>query len=398
MPTASLQQTRMHILILTDRCWDHPDAGGTGVHLTGQIDHWLLWGHCVTVIAGGYVGSTTVEHSPGLTTYRVGSRVSVFPRTLLRGIVGRIPAADVTLEIINGICWMTPLWLKGPRVSLIHHVHRSMYVDEMGEKGRLAALALETLPLRTLYRRSRFLVVSEATKSEVEQTHAIPGSAIDVIYPGVDSEFFQPAAKSQEPTMIFLGRLKAYKRVETLLDVVSAIDGLTLDLVGDGNHGPELKAEVAARGLGDRVRFHGHVDEQTKKALLSRSWLAATASAAEGWSSATLEAAASGTPTVAHPVGGLRESIVDGQTGFHGETLNDLVAATQRLVDDEPLRTRLSVQARARAEVLSWERSARGTLEVLQAAADQGSAVASAVVAPGDTVTASQQTSTDQIQ
>jgi glycosyltransferase involved in cell wall biosynthesis len=132
--------------------------------------------------------------------------------------------------------------------------------------------------------------------------------------------------------------------------------------------------------------------------LLSRSWLAATASAAEGWSSATLEAAASGTPTVAHPVGGLRESIVNGQTGFHGETLNDLVAATQRLVDDEPLRTRLSVQARARAEVLSWERSARGTLEVLQAAADQGSAVAPAVVAPGDTVTASQQTSTDQIQ
>ena len=113
MPTASLQYTRMHILILTDRCWDHPEAGGTGVHLTGQIDHWLLWGHCVTVIAGGYEGSTTVERSPGLTTYRVGSRVSVFPRTVIRGIVGRIPDADVTLEIINGICWMTPIWLKG---------------------------------------------------------------------------------------------------------------------------------------------------------------------------------------------------------------------------------------------------------------------------------------------
>jgi glycosyltransferase involved in cell wall biosynthesis len=249
-----------------------------------------------------------------------------------------------------------------------------------------------------LYRRSRFLVVSEATKGEVERIHAIPGSAIDVVYPGVDSEFFQPAAKSQEPTMIFLGRLKAYKRVETLLDVVSAIDGLTLDLVGDGNHGPELKAEVAARGLGDRVRFHGHVDEQTKKALLSRSWLAATASAAEGWSSATLEAAASGTPTVAHPVGGLRESIVNGQTGFHGETLDELVAATQRLVDDEPLRTRLSVQARARAEVLSWERSARGTLEVLQVAAGQRTAAPPAILDPRDGVAASQQTFTDQSQ
>ncbi len=382
----------MHILILTDRDWDHPDAGGTGVHLTGQIGHWVRWGQSVTVIAGGYEGATTVEHRDRLTVYRVGSRVSVFPRTIIRGIVGRIPKADVTLEIINGICWMTPLWLKGPRVSLIHHVHRSMYVDEMGQKGRLAALALETLPLRTLYRRSHFLVVSEATKGEVERTHAIPSASIDVVYPGVDGEFFQPGPKSELPTMIFLGRLKAYKRVETLLDVVSAIDGLTLDLVGDGDHGPALRAEVAARGLADRVRFHGHVNDEKKKLLLSRSWLAATASAAEGWSSATLEAAASGTPTVAHPVGGLRESIVDGQTGFHGETLGDLVAAAQRLVDDEPLRTRLSVQARARAEVLSWERSARGTLGVLQGAADQGLAAPPADMEPQNAATVGRQT------
>lgn len=380
----------MHILILTDRDWSHPEAGGTGVHLTGQIDHWLQWGHRVTVIAGGYDGARAVERRPNLTIYRVGSRVSVFPKTVLRGIAGRIPPADVTLEVINGICWLTPIWLKGPRVSLIHHVHKSMYVDEMGKKGRLAALALETFPLRTLYRSSRFLVVSEATKAEVERTHTIPSSAIDVVYPGVDSEFFQPGVKSNEPTMVYLGRLKSYKRVETLLDVVSAVNGLTLDLVGDGDHGNALKAAVSARGLDDRVRFHGHVNDETKRALLSRSWLAATASAAEGWSSSTLEAAASGTPTVAHPVGGLRESIVHNETGLHAETLDDLVAAAQRIVDDASLRTRLSVQARARAEVLSWERSARGTLEVLQLAADQDPREPSANVNDLNPLTAAQ--------
>ncbi len=370
----------MHISILTDRDWENPDSGGVGVHLTGQIDHWLRWGHRVTVIAGGFDGAPSVERRPNLTVYRVGSRISVFPRTLLRGLAGRVPSADVTLEIINGICWMTPIWLKGPRVSLIHHVHQSMYVDEMGQFGRVAAQALETIPLRSLYRRSHFLVVSEATKDEVARTHRIPSSAIDVVYPGVDSEFFQPGAKSDQPTMVFLGRLKAYKRVETLFDVVSAVDGLTLDVVGDGDHGPDLKAEVVARGLDDRVRFHGHVNDEAKRALLSRSWLAATASAAEGWSSATLEAAASGTPTVAHPVGGLKESIVDGQTGLHAETLGDFVAAAKRLVDDEPLRTRISVQARARAESLSWALSARRTLDVLKTAADRGARETSAGV------------------
>ncbi len=359
----------MHILILTDRDWDHPQAGGTGAHLTGQISHWLEWGHRVTVIAGGYDGASSREQLGELTIHRVGSRVTVFPHTLLRGLAGRVPRADVTLEIINGICWMTPIWLKGPRVSLIHHVHRSMYVDQMGAKGRVVGFALETLPLRALYRRSRFIVVSEATKREVEETHGIPSSAIDVVYSGVDSEYFQPTAKSDEPTMVFLGRLKAYKCVEALFDVVSAVDGLSLDIVGDGDHGPTLRNEVERRGLGDRVRFHGHVDDQAKRRLLGRSWLAATASAAEGWSLATMEAAACGTPSVAHPRGGLKESIVHGQTGLHAESLADFVAAVTSVISDQELRTRLSVQARSRACVFGWDRSARGTLDVLREAA-----------------------------
>ena len=378
----------MHILILTDRDWGHPEAGGTGVHLTGQVDHWLEWGHEVTVIAGGYPGAPARERDGGLTVYRVGTRISVFPRTLLRGLLDRIPPADVTLEIINGICWMTPLWLRGPRVSLIHHVHKDMYVEEMGRSGRLAGYLLETAPLRTIYRRSRFLVVSEATREEVATSHRVPSSTIDVVYPGVDHNFFKPAAKSDEPTLIFLGRLKAYKRIERLVDVVGAVDGATLDIVGDGDHGGALEAVVRKKNLGTRVRFHGHVDDEAKRGLLARSWVAVTASSAEGWSSATLEAAAAGTPTVAHPVGGLNESIVHNQTGLHADTVEDFASAVQGLVDNHDLRTRLSVQARARAETLGWDRSARGTLEVLQKAAANGPDLPDHDVAAGEQLAA----------
>ncbi len=132
---------------------------------------------------------------------------------------------------------------------------------------------------------------------------------------------------------------------------------------------PRIKEVVRTKRLDDRVRFHGHVDDETKRVLLSQPWLAATASSAEGWSLSTLEAASSGTPTVAHPVGGLNESIVDGQTGLHAETVVDCVAAVQKVVGDEDLGMRLSVKARARAETLGWDRSAAGTLEVLKRAA-----------------------------
>lgn len=359
----------MHILILSDRDWEHPEAGGTGIHLTGSIDSWLEWGHTVTVIAGGYPGCQRLERRGRLTVHRVGSRKTVFPRTILNGLLGRLPKADVTLEIINGICWMSPIWYRRPRVTLIHHVHKGQYHEEMRLKGPTAAWIFETAPLRWLYSRSRFLVVSEATKAEIVSSHGIDPAQIAVVNPGVRAEEFSVGAKTPEPTMIYLGRIKSYKRCERLLDVLEAVDGLTLDVVGKGNHLPQLEAEVEARGLVERVRFHGHVDESEKRVLLSRSWVAVTASAAEGWSSSTVEAAASGTPSVAHPVGGLRESIVDGVTGIHAESVDDMVAAVRSLIEDAELRERLGRQARERAAQLTWERSARGILEVLESTA-----------------------------
>jgi tRNA threonylcarbamoyladenosine biosynthesis protein TsaE len=88
----------VHILLLTDRDWTHPQGGGTGANLFGQVARWLSWGHEVTVIAGAYPGAAKVEQlAPGLTVHRMGTRMTVFPRAAwatLRG-VGR--DADVVL-------------------------------------------------------------------------------------------------------------------------------------------------------------------------------------------------------------------------------------------------------------------------------------------------------------
>ena len=44
----------LHILVLTDRDWTHPQGGGTGTNLYGQVARWVAWGHRVTVVAGTY--------------------------------------------------------------------------------------------------------------------------------------------------------------------------------------------------------------------------------------------------------------------------------------------------------------------------------------------------------
>jgi glycosyltransferase involved in cell wall biosynthesis len=357
----------LHILILTDRDWTHPQGGGTGTHLYGHVSRWLAQGHRVTVLASSYPDACATEEIDNLTIHRMGGRLSVFPRAILTVRRRLVDDADVVLEVFNGISFLTPLWLRLPRVTLIHHIHRPHYADELGMPGRVAALLLETLPLRTLYRKSRFVTVSNCS-AEAIAAHGIPRDQIFVSYNGVESAAFGPGERAAEPTLIYLGRLKRYKRIEALLTALESLPGAVLDIVGEGDHRAALEAEIDARGLRDRVRLHGHVDEPTKVALLQRAWVHVTASPREGWGLNVMEAAACGTATVGVAAGGLKESILHGQTGLLARDVDELVSLTRLVLEDEAVREQLATGALERARSMTWDQSARATLGTLSEA------------------------------
>jgi glycosyltransferase involved in cell wall biosynthesis len=371
----------LHILILSDRDWTHPQGGGTGTNLFGQVSRWIAWGHRVSVIACSYPGAAPVERHGALTLHRAGGRSTVFPRTILRQWRGLVPDADVVLEVVNGITFLTPLWLRRPRVTLIHHIHRDHYVREMGRAGRIAAFFLETLPLRLLYRRSRFITISHASARDIAR-HGIDPARIEVGYIGVELDAFEPkpAARAALPTILYLGRLKRYKRIEVLLDALDRTPEAVLEIAGDGDHRPALEAEIARRGLTDRVRLHGHVTEERKRELYQEAWVNATASSAEGWALSVMEAAACGTPTVALAVGGVQESVEDGRTGLLARDADELAEQIQLILRDPELRDSLGAAALERTRAFTWDATARRTLEVLEsqvaASALKGSAAA----------------------
>src|ERR671935_1737203 len=266
---------RLHILLLTDREWTHPEAGGTGTNLYGQVARWVAWGHRITLIAGDYPGAQRFERlAPNLEIHRMGTRRTVFPRAMWavrRHGVGR--DADVVLEVINGIAFFTPLWLRErPRVALVHHVHRDHYVEELGRLGAVAAWLLETFPLRVLYRGTRFITISQAARRDLI-AHGVPEEHIHVAYLGVESSQFRDPAPSAEPELLYLGRLKQYKRIENLLTVLERVSGPELVIAGDGGHRAALAAEVERRGLAERVRFLGHVAEEDKPEIYRRAWI-----------------------------------------------------------------------------------------------------------------------------
>jgi glycosyltransferase involved in cell wall biosynthesis len=362
----------LHILILSDRDWTHPQAGGTGTALYAEVSRWLAWGHRVTVIAGDYPGASRFESpTPRLELYRMGTRLTVFPQAAWAVLARRVGRdADVILEVINGIAFFTSLWpwLRIPRVVFCQHVHQGHYVYELGRRGRVAATLLEGLPLRHLYRTTPVLTISRSAREDLIAL-GVPAANIHVAYLGVEKQPYERVAKAPHPLLLYVGRLKQYKRIEVILDVLQRLPQAMLEIAGEGDHRAALEREITARGLQDRVTLHGYVDERRKAQLYDRAWVSLTASSAEGWCLTVMEAAMRGTPSVALRVGGLGESIVDGETGFLAANVHELTERVREVIASPQLRVRLGEVAETRAHGFNWDATAAAELAVLVEAA-----------------------------
>ena len=118
----------------------------------------------------------------------------------------------------------------------------------------------------------------------------------------------------------------------------------------------------------DRVTLHGFVSEERKRELYASAWVSLTASSAEGWCLTVMEAAACATPSAALRVGGLPESIVDGETGALADDPAQLTERVRELVTDGERRERMGAAAERRARTFTWERTAAEGLAVLERA------------------------------
>ena len=359
---------RLKLLLVNWQDIKNPQAGGAEVHLHEIFGRLAERGHDVTLLCSGWSGAQPRERVDGMDVHRVGGRHSFTLKaaSYYRRHLRDLPF-DLLIEDINKIPLYSPLWARAPVVGLVPHLFGATAFQE-APLPFATAVWLAERPLPYFYENVPFQAISGSTADDLAD-RGLRRSDVTVIWPGIDHSKFRPdpgTKRFEVPSFVYVGRLKRYKGLETVIDAVGRLAAEAVEtrflVAGKGDHEAALRAYAADTAPG-RVEFLGYVSEEEKVELLRKAWATVYPSPKEGWGITNIEAAASATPALASDSPGLRESVAHEISGLlvpHGD-VRAWVDAMRRIALDSELFERLQIGATSFAAEFSWDRTAAET-------------------------------------
>jgi glycosyltransferase involved in cell wall biosynthesis len=196
------------------------------------------------------------------------------------------------------------------------------------------------------------------------------------------------------PYVLFVGRITRQKGIVHLVRAIRQMDpGFQIVLCAGAPDTPEIAEEMKAavteaqRHREGIIWIQAMVDLPTKVAFYSHAAVFCCPSIYEPFGIINLEAMACETAVVASAVGGIKEVVIDGETGIlvplQQQTespfeatdpvkfASDLAQGINKLMADEPLRTRMGQAGRTRAlNHFSWKAIAQKTLALYMTLAE----------------------------
>lgn len=228
-------------------------------------------------------------------------------------------------------------------------------------------------------RGDRVIAISHFIADLVRERHGVGEDRLRIIPRGVDERHFDPARVDPariaalraawdlpegRPVVMLPARVTRWKGQGVLVEAMARLPGEAIALlVGDARakaaFRDELLARVAALGLQDRVRLVGHAEDMPA-ALLIADVVVHASTDAEAFGRTVIEAQAMGRCVVASDLGGPKETVEHGVTGWRvppGDAVA-LAAAIGAVLAMDPAE-RAAVGAQARAAVLAGYTTAR---------------------------------------
>jgi glycosyltransferase involved in cell wall biosynthesis len=362
------------ILVINWRDIKNPNVGGAEVNFQEIFKRLVQRGHEVTLLCSRHDKSFSEEEwIDGIRHIRRGNRNTfnftvpvVYKRELSRA------PFDIVMDDINKIPFYTPRYVRHPLFAMVHHLHgSSIYGDTFLLAGMYVHLTEKLIPL--FYRGVPFIAVSESTKSELVRM-GLKAEDIDIVHNGVDHDTYKPdeSLRSSTPLVACVTRLKKYKGTHLLLQAMpiikKEIPDVKLVVTGRGDYEPKLLKLAQRLRLNEYVEFTGFIPKEKKAELCRRARVLVNPSAKEGWGLSVIEANACGTPVAAADVPGLRDSVIDGETGllYPHSDINALARAVIKLLKDEKLRARMGKRSLEWSKEFTWQSASEKVEAVIE--------------------------------
>lgn len=183
---------------------------------------------------------------------------------------------------------------------------------------------------------------------------------------GIDLEKFYQVEKTDRPYVefTFVGRITPIKNLPFLIrgfnEALKKNNRILLNIVGGGDES-EIKIVKQLIEKNQNIRFLGERYGAQLIEIYQRSDVFILTSSYDNFPNVIFEAMACGLPVIATSVGGIKDQVIDGETGIliQPGNIEDLKNAILKLASDKELRERMGQAGRRRVEQeFSWDKSA----------------------------------------
>ena len=264
--------------------------------------------------------------------------------------------------------------LRGiPKVSIVHHLRsKESHPDWVMPFYRW----VETRYLESV---NAFIFNSRTTRRDVAKAlgdmkrHVIAYPGGDRLRPDITAQMV--AERASEPGLLrilFIGNLIPRKGLHTLVDALAISGpGWRLDVVGsdaDSSYASRIKRLVSEKGLSERVKFYGALDDDALKSILKESHVLAVPSSYEGFGIVYMEGMGFGLPALGTTSGAAPETIRHGLNGFlvAPDDVSGLAQHVMQLIQDRALLSEMGQAALTTYEEHpTWEQSAETVRQFL---------------------------------
>ncbi|MEO0230935.1 MAG: glycosyltransferase family 4 protein [candidate division WOR-3 bacterium] len=270
---------------------------------------------------------------------------------------------DIVIESISKAPFYTPFFIKSKKITVfIPHLFGRTIYEEANPLIATYVYLLEK-PVSRVYRNNKFIVISNSTKEELIR-RGIDEKNIRVVFPGIGERYKPSFEKSEKPLILYLGRMKKYKRIDYVLMVFKRVSERIKDadfyLIGEGDYRKNIEKMAKEMNIYDRIKFTGFVPEEEKIKFLQKAWVIINTSPKEGWGMVNTEAQRCGTPCITFDSPGLKETVKDNFSGFLIKYGNweEMAEKVIYLIENNSLREKMYRNAFEWSKNFDWDKSA----------------------------------------